>query len=92
MGMYIYTAALSTIRYMFKTKLLLHIILLYTCTDLYLYITANEAVPGCSVKNLKEDDMHKDEAFERLLMCNIFHSCMCGLPILKQTSLSATTG
>ena len=53
---------------------------------------ANEAVPGCAVKNLKEDDMHSDEGFERLLMCNLFHYCMCGFPILKQTSFSATKG
>ena len=63
---------------------------MYILTKLCLYITANEAVPGCSIKNLKEDDMHKDEGFERLLMCNLFHECYCGLPILKQTSLSAT--
>jgi hypothetical protein len=58
----------------------------------FLYIAANEAVPGCSVENLKEDDMHKDDGFERLLMCNLFHSCMCGLPILKQISLTASKG
>ena len=54
--------------------------------------TANETVPGCAAKNLKEDDIHGDEDFERLLMCNIFHSCRCDLPILKQTSFSATKG
>ena len=54
--------------------------------------TANEAMPGCTVKNLKEDDIHKDEEFERLLMCNLFHSYICGFPIFKQTSFSTTKG
>ena len=57
-----------------------------------MFFLAKEAVPGCVVKNLREDDLHTDELAERLMMCNLFHNCTCELPLLKQSSLSATKG